>query len=317
MSRARMSPPDSLEMLLDTMCNMFGGIILIALLITVLTPVHESMPTPTETHQHQQGGPQTLTEVQQALSQAEAELRQLDAQLSDPDRVITRQLRERRDQIRIEARNLSALLESTIRTSQSKTESSIDQAVAQLTTLDTQIQSARRQLDEARRQDAILESRSAELQRSLRLRSSEQARLRDRQTQELRLPVEHESDRKPLLIVVAGGWIHPLRIPRDGQLTRNDATLDWNLEGNEVLEPRPKPGAGFTPEGFSASVLRALHTNAVYLAFLVRSNAFATFNQAKMEARSLGFEVAWSPLLDSEAVRISRFGTIAAPPVQQ
>jgi len=315
MSRARINPPDSLEMLLDTMCNMFGGIILIALLITILAPVRDSMETTDDTRQP--GGPQTLTQVQERLARVEAESQELNARLSDPDLIATRQLRERRDQLRIEARKLSAHLESTARTSQTKTESTTEQAVAQLASLDAQIQDSKRQLEDARRQDAVLENQSADLQRILRLHDSEQTRLRERQTQELHLPMEQQSERKPLLILVAGGWIHPLRIPRDGQMSRNDTTLDWNRDGADVLEPRPKPGTGFTPEGFSASVLHALNTNAVYLAFLVRSNAFATFNRAKTEARAQGFDVAWSPLLDSEAIRISRTGTIGAPPVQQ
>src|SRR5215218_408098 len=37
MSRRRRHQPDSLELLLDTMCNTFGGIIMIALLIALLS----------------------------------------------------------------------------------------------------------------------------------------------------------------------------------------------------------------------------------------------------------------------------------------
>src|SRR5580658_8133239 len=37
MNLRRKGPPDSLYMLLDTMCNTFGGIILLAVLVTLLT----------------------------------------------------------------------------------------------------------------------------------------------------------------------------------------------------------------------------------------------------------------------------------------
>ena len=37
MNLRRKRPPDSLYMLLDTMCNAFGGIILLAVLVTLLT----------------------------------------------------------------------------------------------------------------------------------------------------------------------------------------------------------------------------------------------------------------------------------------
>src|SRR5579885_1399653 len=42
MNLRRKQPPDSLYMLLDTMCNAFGGIILLAVLVTLLTSSERS-----------------------------------------------------------------------------------------------------------------------------------------------------------------------------------------------------------------------------------------------------------------------------------
>src|SRR5215212_9991705 len=53
MSRRRRHQPDSLELLLDTMCNTFGGIIMIALLIALLSRDTDADPNATQTFRKQ------------------------------------------------------------------------------------------------------------------------------------------------------------------------------------------------------------------------------------------------------------------------
>ena len=53
MNLRRQRPNDSLDMLLDTMCNTFGGIILLAVLVTLLTSRerHGSAATASDTQE--------------------------------------------------------------------------------------------------------------------------------------------------------------------------------------------------------------------------------------------------------------------------
>jgi hypothetical protein len=49
MNLRRKKPADSLYMLLDTMCNAFGGIILLAVLVVLLTSNEKSQSNPLRT----------------------------------------------------------------------------------------------------------------------------------------------------------------------------------------------------------------------------------------------------------------------------
>lgn len=68
MNLRRQRPSDSLDMLLDTMCNTFGGIILLAVLVTLLTSRerHGSAATASDTQEM----------LQRRLAMAQANLQQ-------------------------------------------------------------------------------------------------------------------------------------------------------------------------------------------------------------------------------------------------
>src|SRR5687767_9075560 len=95
MSRRRQQQPDSLELLLDTMCNTFGGIILIALLIALL-----SRDASSETAAAQRG--ENLRRELQSIEQQTNEAEQLRQRLqtSDPTIAATLELLTQRDQLR-------------------------------------------------------------------------------------------------------------------------------------------------------------------------------------------------------------------------
>src|SRR5208283_4243725 len=68
MNLRRKTPPDSLYMLLDTMCNAFGGIILLAVLVTLLTS--------NERQSHAATATDTQEMLQRRLALAQTDLQQ-------------------------------------------------------------------------------------------------------------------------------------------------------------------------------------------------------------------------------------------------
>jgi hypothetical protein len=107
MKRARMDPPDSLEMLLDTMCNTFGGIILIALLIALFARDSQSPTAPSSSHR------ESSEMFRERIEQAEADLaravaleQELEARVTTPAQADLLQLLEQRDQVRSAADSL-------------------------------------------------------------------------------------------------------------------------------------------------------------------------------------------------------------------
>ena len=68
MNIRRKRPPDSLYMLLDTMCDAFGGIVLLAVLVTLLTS--------TEKQSHREAAADTQEMLQRRLALAETNLQE-------------------------------------------------------------------------------------------------------------------------------------------------------------------------------------------------------------------------------------------------
>src|SRR5215212_2230753 len=96
MSRRRRHQPDSLELLLDTMCNTFGGIIMIALLIALLS---RDASSDTAITQRAETVRRQIEQTQKQTIEAE-QLRQRLQQSIDPRAALTVALLTERDQLR-------------------------------------------------------------------------------------------------------------------------------------------------------------------------------------------------------------------------
>src|SRR4051812_32206585 len=95
MSRRRREQPDSLELLLDTMCNTFGGIIMIALLIALLS----RDPSQSDAAQRAENVQRQVQSIAQQTTEAER-LHQRLLQSADPSTTNTLNLLSQRDELR-------------------------------------------------------------------------------------------------------------------------------------------------------------------------------------------------------------------------
>jgi hypothetical protein len=312
-------PTDSLEMLLDTMCNTFGGIILIALLIALLARNHErtenNPDAPTSLSQPLLR--QQIEQARQDFLRAQSSSEELLQRASDPSRSRTIELVEQRDQARRLAQMLGGEIQSARRSPDTQGSEALEQALDRIAALDAERLKLERRRVEQDNLAATLTNRIQELRRSLQSRSNQLARIRARQTQRLRLPREHESVRSPLLLMIADSRVHPLQNPAVGGLVNNTTTLRWIREPDTSDRIEPVPGTGIRPEDFAASpFLRGLSTNSHYLVFLVSSNSFAAFNQAKIDSVARGFEYSWEPIPNGIPVRVGGSGNRRPPPPQ-
>src|SRR5215218_10279424 len=91
MSRRRRHQPDSLELLLDTMCNTFGGIIMIALLIALLSRDASSENATDHIQRLLESIERQTTEAQQLQQQL---------QISEPNTTAAFELLTERDALR-------------------------------------------------------------------------------------------------------------------------------------------------------------------------------------------------------------------------
>lgn len=213
MSRRRHhSRPDSLELLLDTMCNTFGGIILIALLIALISREASSDSTQ---QQRQETLQQRIQQAQKQLTDAEQLRDRLQKDNADPEVAAKIDLLRKRDEIRLENELNKVVIQSN-QTANASVEVSFDpKAVETLQAeLETQTNQIRVVTDQLLRE----------------------GQLRQRQ---VRLPRERATGKKTAYYILRFGKIYPVHILNEGRRELNSQTLAWRRtpEG-EVVTPR-------------------------------------------------------------------------------
>jgi hypothetical protein len=313
MKRARMDPPDSLEMLLDTMCNTFGGIILIALLIALFARDSQSPTAPSSSHR------ESSEMFRERIEQAEADLaravaleQELEARVTTPAQADLLQLLEQRDQVRSAADSLVSDLKAA--SSPASTAATLAQTVDRIETLASQNARAEALLIEQKLQGARLKGRITEQGRGLQVLSNRLAQVTARQTQRVRLPQERPTTKGHLYLIVRHARVYPLYWFVDGAPSPNTTTLRWiqESEGSRRIETIPE--AGIRPQTDAAALtatLRSIPANQIYLVFQVFPDSFEAFNLAKAAAVAAGFDYTWEPRLENTPLRL---GAGAPPP---
>ena len=313
MKRARMAPPDSLEMLLDTMCNTFGGIILIALLIALFARESNSPTAPPQSHR------ESLEMFRERIDQAEADLakalaleQELEARVTNPAQAHLLRLLEQRDQVRNAAESLVADLKAA--STPSPTAPTLAQTVSRIESLDSQNAGAEALLLEQKHQGARWKGRIAEQGRGLQVLSNRLAQVTARQTQRVRLPQERATTKGHLYLIVRHGRVYPLYSFLDGLPVPNTISLRWIQESEFSRRIETVPEAGIRPQADAAALaamLRAIPANQIYLVFQVFPDSFEAFNLAKAAAVAAGFDYTWEPRLENTPLRL---GAGAPPP---
>lgn len=317
MSRRTQEQPDSLEMLLDTMCNTFGGIILIALLIALLARETKVKAAATRAVTESEVMLQRrITSVEQDLREARARQTALEQQTRESTQADLFRLVEQREQLR----QLSAGLTELLRNSQSRLDagpvansSQVEEAIHQML---QRVSETEQRQTEARNLQASLQTKQREQRRTLQQDSNRLAQALAPRVQRLRLPREHETTKTHLYMIVRHGRLYPLYIFRNDNPERNTNSLRWIEESPTVrrVEPLPTLGAPVTTENALSPFFRQYPADNLYLVFQVYEDSFAAFNTAKAAAVTLGFEYTWQPRRNSEVLRI---GAGSAPPPPQ
>lgn len=306
-SLRRQKPSDSLDLLLDTMCNTFGGIILLAVMVTLLSrpesPAKDSLDT-TELLQRR------LAQATVKLEQLRLEETELTVQASDPSRQkMTVLLNERaalREQLRAQSRaatNIAVVIPAA----------NTSDAAARLQQLNAELAAAI--LDRATRKnglDAANEARQNDERRLADLRN-QVAQLQKEQIHQLRLPKEREPGLSPYPVIIKYGQVYPIFL--DQQLNRAIFTV---TERGPATQLDPLSGRGLAPERMAAG-LRAQPSqwsrDRYYIAFYVFADSFSTFNTAKQAVVDMGYTYGWKPLEDNHPPLV--FGANGSSPKAQ
>jgi hypothetical protein len=289
MNLRRRKPHDSLYMLLDTMCNAFGGIILLAVLVVLLTSKEKIQSTTAadSTEMLQRRIALAETNLQQSLQLAAS----LDAQAHD-DRWKTQvSLLATRQQLEDEIKLIRDLAAQNAK--QLDANAGSDPA-ERLKALNARI--AEEEVKKLEAQNKIAASREEQQRVAARLAALEKqmAEVAKQSQRELRLPREHDTDRQVVYIIVLFGRVYPCR---NADMTRNETDIKWtDKTGVEYADPLKTKGLD---PAANAAQLRAYFTaqarNSVYVVFIASQDSFPAFIRAKQLAIESGLPYGWVP----------------------
>lgn len=290
MNLRRKKPNDSLYMLLDTMCNAFGGIILLAVMVVLLTNKEKSQKPSSSDSQEMVVRRLALAQTNLDDSLRLESTLQTKAQdgrwrkqmaLLSTRKSLQDAIHEAHDEIGENTKNLETA-NATDPGDRLKFLNS-EQANEQAKKLDAQ-----NRLEAAQQNINRLKQRLADMQVQV------QAKLNDLQ-RPLRLPMEHPTDKQVLYIIVQYGRIYPTRNP---DLSQNDVDINWTT-GFFTETANPIPGKGLAPNSMD-HYFDGVSRNSIYVAFIVFEDSFPAFIQARESALYRGFSYGWQPLRTAE-----------------
>lgn len=293
-------PHDSLYMLLDTMCNAFGGIILLAVLVVLLTS-KEKIQRATVNADSTQALRRRLAIAQTNLQQSLQLTASLHTNANDPrwkDQVsllaARRQLEDNIKRLRELAAQSAQEIDANAGADPTER---LKQADAQLAEEEKKKLDAQNKLDAADDEKKRAEARLAGLEKQM----DEARKLSQR---DLRLPKEHDTDRQAAYAIVIYGKVY---FCRNTDMTRNNVDIAWTEKlGAEYAAPIK--GKGLDPVKNAAEIrayFKAQLHNSVFIDFIALEDSFPECIKAKQLATECGIPYGWIPWKNTQIGALS------------
>jgi len=295
MSRRTRSTGDSLDLLLDTVCNSFGGVVFISILIIVLlnlTSAEHQITPPTPAAEAKLLTLQsTAAERQRQLKTLREAKRQLDRiadEFVDSDAL---DLVVQRDELKSDNHELESDrsdVMSSIATGQSR----INRIARALAKLERKLEQARSEFDDAQK--------ALEAEIAMRSRTS-------------KLPRQRTTNKQLVAFLLKGGRLCSVyRVEADGRLVQNDleCRIIDRADGARSVEPRAAAGLKVDPKAQQqpaiAQRLAEFDRGRHFVAVVVWPDSFAHFEVVKRAIVASRFDYQLAPWLDSEPLLIGR-----------
>jgi hypothetical protein len=318
MSRRRRSHrahADSLDLLLGPMCNTFGGIVLMAVVMALLS---REVDVSAQAVARSAAASDTTEMLARRIAKAEGDLTSAEVFQATLDKRSEDPLLAQRVKLVSERANLRQELDALQHAPRGSgsPDTNADPGVvanglhvelASLNAQNVDLENARATLDENL---ARLHSRQTDL-------AAQTQTEKDKSVKKLRLPKERAKTKEPFFVILRYGRVYPRAIFRNGVPEENEETIKRTSSDDEsLLEPRA--GQGLDPgrdKGVIAAVLRAIPTSSYYVAFIVYQDSFTAFNEVKQQASDLGLDYGWDAFPNGRPLVFSKNGKEAAPPL--
>ena len=293
MSRRGAPSGDSLDLLLDTICNTFGGILFIAMLVVILTNQMSREASPTEpTAQNSRAlrtmrgqlseSDATLTKLRQAVRQkedlerqfADPESRELLTTLHELDDDTTSMIMDRNEKLANVAESQANLIESA-------------RELERLTQMLAEAQLRLEQEKQVLQNETVLRSRTSQT------------------------PKQRATQKTPVAYFLKAGRLCAVaKKDENGAAVPNDDEVRFvdDPSGGKYVEPIENAGLPIAVDGSNseqiAEKLSSFEKENKYLSILVYKDSFANFESLKNEMIRSGFEYQLVPFPDGEKAYI-------------
>jgi len=314
MKRGRFEQSDSTGLMLDTVCNVFGGILLIAILVSLLAQETESQlppdPNSDATMQLLQRRLGRIISENDRIKEKNAELEKEMKAMNDPIRY---QLLDSLSEAKQELETVEDKLQAKQRDLSISSNISADDLLENLKNAKAE---AENQLAAHKDKTLLLETNLGQLkQQELDLREERKA-AKEKQISRKRLPQERPTNKKPLWILVRHGKLYPVYFLSGNNTTlQNDQSIRWtNKLSSSLAEPIREKGIVILKNEIGwKEYLNLWATNEYFITFAVWPDSYKAFNVAKRIAVERGFLHAWDVWNGGESIVFSEQGTVPKP----
>ena len=296
---------DSLELLLDTLCNVFGGIILVACLLALLAREQNGPPVPILT-----GSEGLLLERRIEAAQDEVRgLKELITKLTDAGAGERQELAAERDQLR---KTLETLRDEKSERLRVAGELEANDPISVLVQLRAKVKQAQQRIADAEARGEAGQAKEKALLARLQDLTAETREVQEGQVQLLRFPKEKQPTKTAFYIILSRDQVFPLRDANDSVFSG----LQHDVLPDDDFRVKPKIGMGFSPAsdaGEVRGILERCRRNGSYVTLMVYADSFEAFRTTKDMIMAAGLDYGLKVVPEGRELTFGTGGTSPPP----
>jgi chaperonin cofactor prefoldin len=304
---------NSLELLLDTICNMFGSIILITLLIVIVTsekPIDQILDTNQGPDREEIARRIETARLQIESLQNEIQKERANAPAASADENHATDL-----QAQIQAAKTA--LQAALRDQQTAFDRTSPEFAQTLRDFKTRLESLAKEISELENQLSDSQRRRPALQAELASLQAAHKGLVGANTEKIRLPKERSTDKSPFFVICRYNKVYPVYVvSSSGNLRVNPHVKTLSLDADsDAFLPIPEEGIPADAQKIRSALSQT--PSRYYIVCLVFPDSVESFRQLRKGLGSVFPDIAWKPKRADDDVVLTTAGKGDAPPKPQ
>lgn len=303
MRRLRSTPDESLDLLLDTLCDVFSTVILIACLLALFTAHQAPAPGDPAGISGMQG--RLLAERIEAAKSELAGLRKITDKIKDLGQDKLQALIHERDELQATQNRLRETQPKNSDTTVSK------DPVGDLTKLRSEVKAQDQLYEDTKARKEAADKKARDLAAQIQSIRSQIASNDEKRVEHVRFPKERAVTKTPLNILLKYGAVYPL-LNASGE---NFSGLKRVDKGDERFEAIPKKSEGMlmTDKADLQRLLASYKRSGGYVSLNVYPDSFETFRAFKQLILEAGLDYGFDVYPEHYIITFGPKGTSPAP----